>query len=64
MSANSFGVATSRQTLHNWYIGKYLPNKSLLDLYIRILKGRRDTGTRMHILEMYENLYKAAGHGE
>ena len=63
LSANQHGIPTSRQALHNWYIGKHLPNKSLLSLYMRILKEQEGSEAN-RLLEMYTDLYKAAGHYE
>lgn len=59
--ANLCGLPTSRQTLHNWYNGKHLPSKTLLDLYIRILT-EDDSLLAKRLLEMYKDLYRAAGY--
>lgn len=59
--ANLCGLPTSRQTIHNWYTGKHMPSKTLLDLYIRILTER--TGPLAErLLQMYQDLYRAAGY--
>lgn len=42
-TANRFGLSVSRQTIHNWAIGKTLPMLTLLDNYILILGLKRPT---------------------
>lgn len=59
--ANICGLPTSRQTLHNWYNGKHLPSKTLLDLYIRILSENEGLLAKK-LLSMYQDLYRAAGY--
>ncbi len=64
--ANKYGLRLNRQTLHNWYYEKYLPNPNVLYLYIyklgMLTKKHGDEAWKL--LSFFMEVLDAAGYGK
>lgn len=64
--ANKYDLRINRQTLHNWYHEKYLPNQNTLHLYIYKLSTVKKSpdGEAQLLTAFFRSLLEATHYGE
>ena len=64
--ANKYDLRFNRQTLHNWYHKKYLPNRNTLHLYIYKLSAVKKSpdDEAQALMAFFQEILEAAQDGE